>query len=36
MSNMPRIGIIGIGAMGLAIARNLHHKAYGLLVWPEF
>ena len=32
MSNTPRIGIIGIGAMGLAMARNLHAKAYPLLV----
>ena len=32
MSNTPRIGIIGIGAMGLAMARNLHAQAYPLLV----
>ena len=32
MNKAPRIGIIGIGAMGLAMARNLHHKAYTLLV----
>ncbi|MBC7483340.1 MAG: NAD(P)-dependent oxidoreductase [Rhizobacter sp.] len=32
MSNTTRIGIIGIGAMGLAMARNLHARAYPLLV----
>lgn len=32
MDTAPRIGIIGIGAMGLAMARNLHRKAYALLV----
>ena len=26
----PRIGIVGIGAMGLAMARNLHCKGYAL------
>jgi L-threonate 2-dehydrogenase len=32
MNHAPRIGIVGIGAMGLAMARNLHHKAYPLKV----
>ena len=32
MNNVPRIGIVGIGAMGLAMARNLHRKAYALRV----
>ena len=28
----PRIGIVGIGAMGLPMARNLHRKGYALKV----
>ncbi len=32
MNNMPRIGIIGIGAMGLAMARHLHRTGYTLRV----
>ena len=32
MSKTTRIGIVGIGAMGLAMARNLHAKGYPLLV----
>ena len=32
MSNTTRIGIIGIGAMGLAMARNLHARHYPLWV----
>jgi 3-hydroxyisobutyrate dehydrogenase len=32
MSQSPRIGVIGIGAMGLAMARNLHGKGYPLRV----
>ncbi|MEQ1684998.1 MAG: NAD(P)-dependent oxidoreductase [Burkholderiaceae bacterium] len=32
MNKLPRIGIIGIGAMGLAMARNLQRKAYPLKV----
>jgi len=32
MGNTTRIGIIGIGAMGLAMAGNLHARAYPLLV----
>ncbi len=28
----PRIGIVGIGAMGLPMARNLHRKGYALAV----
>lgn len=30
--NAPRIGIVGIGAMGLPMARNLHRKGYPLNV----
>ncbi len=30
--NPSRIGIVGIGAMGLAMARNLHRKAYRVQV----
>ena len=30
--NAPRIGIVGIGAMGLAMARNLHRKGHALKV----
>ena len=32
MTATPRIGIIGIGAMGLAMARNLHRKGHALCV----
>jgi 3-hydroxyisobutyrate dehydrogenase len=32
MNKPPRIGIIGIGAMGLAMARNLHRKGHDLRV----
>jgi 3-hydroxyisobutyrate dehydrogenase len=32
MSKATRIGIVGIGAMGLAMARNVHAKGYALLV----
>ena len=32
MNPTPRIGIIGIGAMGLAMARNLHRKGHALCV----
>ena len=32
MNPAPRIGIIGIGAMGLAMARNLHGKGHALCV----
>ena len=32
MSNTTRIGIIGIGAMGLAMARNLHARGHPLRV----
>jgi 3-hydroxyisobutyrate dehydrogenase len=28
MNHLPRIGIVGIGAMGLSMARNLHRKGY--------
>ncbi|MEO8807989.1 MAG: NAD(P)-dependent oxidoreductase [Burkholderiaceae bacterium] len=31
-ASMPRIGIVGIGAMGLPMARNLHRKGYPLKV----
>lgn len=31
-SDKPRIGIIGIGAMGLAMARNLHARGYPVRV----
>ena len=30
MNTSPRIGIVGIGAMGLAMARNLHRKGHAL------
>jgi 3-hydroxyisobutyrate dehydrogenase-like beta-hydroxyacid dehydrogenase len=29
---LPSVGIIGIGAMGMAIARNLHERTYPVLV----
>ena len=32
MNPTPRIGIIGIGAMGLAMAHNLHRKGHALCV----
>jgi len=32
MNNLSRIGIVGIGAMGLPMARNLHRKRYPLKV----
>ena len=32
MNTSPRIGIVGIGAMGLAMARNLHRKGHALCV----
>ena len=32
MNAAPRIGIVGIGAMGLAMARNLHDKGHALRV----
>lgn len=28
MNDLPRIGIVGIGAMGLPMARNLHRRGY--------
>ena len=31
-THAPRIGIVGIGAMGLPMARNLHRKGYALKV----
>ena len=31
-NSAPRIGIVGIGAMGLPMARNLHRKGYALRV----
>jgi 3-hydroxyisobutyrate dehydrogenase len=32
MSGLPAIGVIGIGAMGLPIAQNLHERGYPVLV----